>query len=212
MKKHLVFSVMALAIMVGCYGRGSPDHEGFDDHVGGDISLAKADFENLKTRILEPHACLRCHGEMANEAGVRQYLVQGNPDGSDIYLRVKSGNMPKEGSPVPQEKVDFLRRYILELGTNPPPPDPPPGEPPFEATYRSMSYHLVQRSCLPCHATGMANGGVVLDTYNSLRANYSSVLFELQMEQMPPAGSGKPVPTEQVIQLFEQWGNGGFPE
>lgn len=216
MRTRFLFSLAILIVIAGCYGRGSPDHQGFGESVDEGQLGEKTSFQNLKSLILDPYGCVRCHGEMASESGVRKYLVPGNPDGSDIYQRVKSGNMPQEGAKVPDGKVDYLRRYILELATTAPivntEPEKPvePEVPVLEATYKSMNHYLYKESCFPCHSTG--GRAVPLDTYDALKKNAADVIFQIELGEMPPARAKKPVPTAQVMKLFQEWIDNGFPQ
>ena len=73
-------------------------------------------FNDLKREIFEPSGCVNCHNYTKTEAGIRSHFTPGNPEGSEIYARIKNGSMPKGGAAVNTSRLEYLEQYILNNG------------------------------------------------------------------------------------------------
>ena len=111
---------------------------------------AAVDFQTQVLPLLAKH-CSKCHGESRSMARLRldsaaaigafpkkQLLVAGQPDASELFLRVTlpaedKKRMPKGGDPLPQEEIDLIKQWIAE-GAALPQESPPPTSAPPAAT------------------------------------------------------------------------------
>ncbi len=117
-----IVSLVAITLSLGLFGCGQG--QGTDESgaffIPGESRLPLADetitFDVLRTTVLEPFQCIKCHKSMATEAGFRRRFVPGNLEASEAYTEVLSGKMPKDLPPMPKERIEILKRYILEQG------------------------------------------------------------------------------------------------
>lgn len=58
--------------------------------------------------------CLGCHSNYSSESQVLKEIIAGNPEKSPFFISIDSGYMPPSGK-LPQEKIDLLQQYILDL-------------------------------------------------------------------------------------------------
>ena len=69
----------------------------------------------VRTKILEPK-CLQCHSKTLNDTErFSKWIVPGKPEESRLYLSVKSGKMPKNGTPLTATELSVIENYILNL-------------------------------------------------------------------------------------------------
>jgi len=71
-------------------------------------------FTKVKKEILIPK-CSRCHGWASNDEGIKNRIVDGQPESSRLFLRVEDGSMPFGGPALSEEEVEQIREYILAL-------------------------------------------------------------------------------------------------
>jgi hypothetical protein len=77
------------------------------------VETEAVSFSTIQTEILTK--CTECHRWAKSEAGIKKYIIPGNPDGSEIFQSVRSGEMPEEGPPLTTKELELLRGYINSL-------------------------------------------------------------------------------------------------
>jgi nitrate reductase cytochrome c-type subunit len=109
-------------------------------------------FELFKSNFLAPNKCLTCHADFSTESGVNQYINGGSPETSLLYKVVKNGQMPKNNPPLSQDKIDYLKSYILALSSAPSNPPPLTLPPDGIVTFALLKTNfLAPNKCLNCH-------------------------------------------------------------
>ena len=73
-----------------------------------------ATFEQIRNEILVPK-CLECHKWVRDEARVKRKLVPGNPDDSELFQVVESGEMPEDAPPLSTRELELIRSYINSI-------------------------------------------------------------------------------------------------
>ena len=100
----------------------------------------------------------------------------------------------------------------FSMGTPPAPKINSESEPILEPTYSSLRHHLIEKSCLPCHALEKKKGGLSFESYEKVRENAGEIYDLIRDREMPPPRSDRPKPSQEVIDTFEEWMNRGYPE
>ncbi len=71
-------------------------------------------FEQLKNDLLLGK-CLRCHAWVKSEDEVLKRVVPGEPNSSELFMQVDSGNMPIGGPVLSSDELDLVFNYIIDL-------------------------------------------------------------------------------------------------
>lgn len=71
-------------------------------------------FKNIQSEILIPK-CAECHRWVNDEARTLRKLVPGDPDASELFQVVESGEMPEDAAPLSTAELELIRAYILSL-------------------------------------------------------------------------------------------------
>jgi hypothetical protein len=77
------------------------------------VETEAVSFATIQTEILTK--CTECHRWAKTEAGIKKYIIPGNPDGSEIFQSVRSGEMPEDAPPLTTKELELLRGYINSL-------------------------------------------------------------------------------------------------
>ncbi len=75
------------------------------------------------------------------------------------------------------------------------------------ANFADVNQYVFGASCQHCHSSAVAAGGIVLESYASIRQNLTVVLGAIESGAMPPSGLNS-----FQSQLFSKWINQGAPE
>lgn len=171
------------------------------------LDLKTLNYETLKNEILIPQ-CMSCHTWVKNDGEIAKRISFGKPDQSVLFNDVESGRMPPKGSKLMANQIEYIKFFILNYKGS----VTPIREPKLEATYTSMRYHLIEKSCIMCHNP---NGRKpYLDTYERVRDKADDVIDYIEHgdvlgSPMPPIGKdGKPkapVPSAEILSLFKKW-------
>jgi hypothetical protein len=70
-----------------------------------------------------------------------------------------------------------------------------------KVSFNQVSLGIFQVSCLQCHSSNQAKGGVVLETYGNIMTQMNDVITDIQSGDMPQSGSL----SEEQINLFNLW-------
>ena len=175
---------------------------------------AASDFQSLKTYVLGPN-CSGCHSWANDEAQVQQRLSLGNAEGSILFQKVKTGEMPPSGSALTNRQLALVEKYINEAKKAAP-------TIPLEPTFKSINYNLVAVSCVTCHN----NAGEAknkhkpsFEGYDNIKKHADDMLDALDNgaatgDPMPPIdknGQPKaPIPSQAVVEAFRTWINEGY--
>lgn len=76
-----------------------------------DVIVVAPTYEEINEKIIAPK-CIRCHGDMATEEGLRDYYEPGRSNQSLLYERVADGSMPRRGPPLTEDELLLVRRFI----------------------------------------------------------------------------------------------------
>ena len=76
----------------------------------------KVTYAMLKSSLLDDK-CIGCHDLMSTEEGLMDFFTPGSPNTSPLYLRTADGTMPLYGSPLPEDQLKMIKRYIQEFTT-----------------------------------------------------------------------------------------------
>ena len=68
-------------------------------------------------------------------------------------------------------------------------------------SFNQVNLGIFQVSCLQCHSSSLAKGGVVLETYGNVITQMNDVITDIQSGDMPQNGSL----SEEQINLFNLW-------
>jgi mono/diheme cytochrome c family protein len=176
---------------------------------------SQVDFTVLRDNVLVPQ-CLQCHSWSSNEAAVNKRIIPGNPDSSDLYKIVKSGQMPSGKPRLTDQSLKLVEQYILHLqGTK--------AEAPIALapTYASLKVNLFEKSCIKCHDTDVLAKHPkrpLLSSKEVIIARYDDILYSMtdawnmNDNEMPPEKSNVPHITEEVIAMFIKWKELGFAD
>ncbi len=76
-------------------------------------------YADIRANILEPFGCINCHSRWANnEEGLLSRVTPGEPFSSPFYLRMEDGSMPLGGPSVDRSRLEYVERFIRQLGEN----------------------------------------------------------------------------------------------
>jgi mono/diheme cytochrome c family protein len=68
-------------------------------------------FMRVNSEIIQPK-CAICHSAFVTFSGVKSYTQPGNPENSPIYIKVNSGEMPKNGSKLSAAEIKLIYDWI----------------------------------------------------------------------------------------------------
>lgn len=71
-------------------------------------------FKKIQSEILIPK-CAECHRWVNDEARTLRKLVPGDPDASELFQVVESGEMPEDAAPLSTAELELIRAYIQQL-------------------------------------------------------------------------------------------------
>jgi hypothetical protein len=131
----------------------------------GQAASARVAFEKDVRPILREH-CLDCHGAETEVKGgldlrLRRFMVRGgkhgpaiapgDPEGSLLLQRVRDGEMPPSGKPVPAGQADILERWIQQGAptARPEPENIGPGLGVSEEERAFWSFQPIRRPAIP---------------------------------------------------------------
>ena len=104
--------------------------------------VASGSFEEIKQKILVPH-CLKCHEDVDNEKALMGWITPTKPEESPFYVSIKSGDMPQDGSPLSEEELLLVEKYITSMK---------PNQVEVPATsFAEIKANILAPKCLECH-------------------------------------------------------------
>ena len=209
MKKYL-FPFLLIAVTACKIETGTDESSRFKVF---NYSIDQVNYTVLRDNVLVPQ-CMHCHTWVNSEAEVIKRIVPGDPASSEIYKLVVSGQMPASSPRLTDQSLTLVKYYILKMsGVQPQRPTP------LAATYSSLKVNLFEKSCIRCH-----NPDIVLKhpkrpdytTKAAIVARYDDILYSMtdawitNDNEMPPADSGVPRVSEEVIDMLKKWKDSGF--
>jgi len=171
-----------------------------EDETKVPVDPPETDEEWLLGRDLYQANCLGCHSLSDHE-------LKGE-DLGDWLETVREGedDMPSFPNLVKSDVV-AMRKYFNDpdrVVEEPGPTDPPPDTVTYENTVKA----ILDVSCVACHRSGNALGGIAADTFASAFANRAAIVASVEKDRMPTGG---PLATEKKTAL-RSWLDGGAPE
>lgn len=144
--------VVLMGLQVGCdQPRGTDYASRFSG--GPTANLTSVDFATLRSQVLNPYGCIRCHSSMGSEEGLASYVSAGNPEASSLYTSVASGRMPPE-APLAASGVQIVRAYILGSTVEKkqhPQKKPQPPTASEAVDFAMLKSEVLAPYCLDCH-------------------------------------------------------------
>lgn len=190
--KVLALSILAFSFLVGC---GRPSRM-MDESALALSSASVPDFETLNKTIFTPK-CIACHAAFATYEGLMSsgVVLNKNPEQSQLYLKVASGQMPKGGPTLSEASVKAIYNWIsagspqtvagggvpvpgtTDPGTSAPgtpgapgtPPAPAPGE--ISPTFAWIQANVFNSRCVICHRGTSAPAGLDLSSYQLISSS-----------------------------------------
>ncbi len=77
------------------------------------VQTEAVSFATIQTEILTK--CTECHKWAKTEDGIKKFIVPGNPEASELFQSVRSGEMPEDAPPLTTKELELLRGYINSL-------------------------------------------------------------------------------------------------
>lgn len=81
------------------------------------VQTEAVSFATIQSEILTK--CTECHRWAKSEDGIKKFIVPGNPDASELFQSVRSGEMPEDAPPLTTKELELLRGYINSLVATP---------------------------------------------------------------------------------------------
>lgn len=230
MTKHLVIALGIGVSLIG-FQNCSSHHEGSTTSTSNSVDVGQ--LQSVALQIMA-NKCASCHSPgsgvtspIADILDVEDllfqgYVVPGEPQNSDIYLKAVDGIMPQDQPQLTAQELDQVRDWILALG-NPDPNagviggTPPPGggggttAPTFSVIFNTM----ISPRCVSCHSPAGSRSQTPLHTYAAVMAQVnvsrptSSPLYAEVANGSMPVGPSK-LTTTQVSQILA-WIQAGAP-
>jgi uncharacterized membrane protein len=178
-----------------------------------DIAESKA-LQVLTTR------CSSCHSADVPSGGVDVLSVDSllasgaviptEPGLSPLFQAVSGGSMPPS-KPLAQDEIlaisDWITKMQKDTGVTLPPGQQPL---PLGPNYASIYQNVLRVSCLGCHNSGNARGGVSFSTYaatmNTVQRtlpNNSSLYTSIAVRNTMPQGAGGSLSADQKRAIFD---------
>lgn len=188
-----VVSLAVLALATGCLPRGTNEAGRFAPEEPLLDSDQPVTFDRLKAAVFEKYDCLRCHGNLASEAGTLRWVqLNGPADQSPLYSRIADGTMPGGGVLVPSSALGLVARYIVGVqaqGAPTPSPSPSESTPPDETpNFANLKRRVLEPTdCILCH-DDMATEEGLAKYVSAGKPEESSLYLRIVDDTMPPAG------------------------
>lgn len=209
---------IAFLIVAGCgYDNTALQAQEGSSSGGGNGSTSALDFAKIKADIIQK-SCSGCHTGGGARGGVTLDTYEATKAKlTIIWSAVSRGQMPPSG-PLPSTVIAELKQWIDEgaiesAGSTPVPepvpvPEPRPGPPIENVDFALIQKEIFSTKCAGCHTEGGARGGVVLDTYSTVKPKIKSIWKEVSKGDMPLAGPLDPA----LVSLLKRWVDAGAPE
>jgi hypothetical protein len=178
-------------------------------------NLDQVNFSVLKDNVLKPQ-CMQCHSWASSETEVLKRIVPGDPDNSELYNLVKTGQMPASSPRLTDQSLNLVKLYIIKMsGVQTQKPVP------LEPKYSSLKVNLFEKSCVRCHNPDVQvqhPDRPVFTDKQSIIARYDDILYsmtdawDMDDNEMPPVKSKIPRVSTAVIEMLKQWKDSGFAE
>ena len=200
-------------LILGCAPSGTDEAVQFQKN---ELVITGNAVNDLRQNIVVPH-CMSCHNyhsDWANsDDAFLKWIKPGDPNGSQFFTRVISGNMPKGRAKLSQDLIDFIAQAITDMEERTPPPKK-------ETLYERVQKNFFGSSCTACHKADEP-GFLIYDDVNFVyfdtnKANADYILSIVEESdpkkyQMPPTWSGHPKPSAEAIKDYKEWVSKGFP-
>jgi mono/diheme cytochrome c family protein len=143
---------------------------------------ARVSYETVHSYVLGPQ-CVACHVDFSSEAGLRKYLVPGDPESSTLYRSIANGSMPPGGPPLSAGAVHLVEAYISQAQAAPAPTP--------KADYVAVRSRILEPRCLTCHSDMATEDGFALYLEPG-DPEGSAVVQSIENGRMPPGGGQIP--------------------
>lgn len=218
-----LFALASFSIIIsGCgnYDKGSSSFSsGFREFSGAAIT-----FEEVKTKILEPH-CLRCHIQYNQYDSVKIESKQ-------ILDAVLGNRMPKNAAPLSPDLKGILAQWVTSgapLGGD---TAPPPVDQELKPNWESLSRRVIAPKCMVCHNPNGQASFLDLSTRQAIFENRDrdyfgqklidfeqpeeSYLVSIVQDEFEPMPPPPPVSnlerlTDREVEALIQWIKKGLP-
>src|SRR4051812_875777 len=111
--------MIAGAIFISCGKMGTDEASSYGaSSLRGLSSTSEVTFSMIYDNVLGPQ-CVSCHTSFTSAENISESLVAGHPEKSSLYLKILSGEMPKNKPALSAIKADLVKRYVVGLIQNP---------------------------------------------------------------------------------------------
>lgn len=182
--------------------------------------LTEFDVTEQKAMLVLTARCSSCHSSDIPSGGVDVLsidallasgaVVPTEPGLSPLFQSISSGRMPPNKSLV-QDEIMAVSEWITKMQKDTGVTLPPGNQPlPLGPTYASIYQNVLSVSCLSCHNSGNARGGVSFSTYTATMntvqrtlPNSSSLYTSIAVRNTMPQGAGGNLPADQKRAIFD---------
>lgn len=182
--------------------------------------LTELDIAESKAMQVLTTRCSSCHSVDVPSGGVDVLSVDSllasgaviptEPGLSPLFQAVSGGSMPPS-KPLAQDEIMAISDWITKMQKDTGVTLPPGSQPiPLGPTYASIYQNVLRVSCLGCHNSTNARGGVSFSTYaatmNTVQRtlpNNSSLYTSIAVRNTMPQGAGGSLSAEQKRAIFD---------
>jgi uncharacterized membrane protein len=208
--KKIIFPILLIATTACKIETGTDESSRYKVF---NYSMEQVNFTVLRDNVLKPQ-CMQCHSWVINEAEVLKRVVPGDPENSDLYKLVYSGQMPASAPRLTDQSLNIIKFYIQKVsGSQAQKPVP------LEATYSSLKVNLFEKSCIRCHNPDVLAKHPkrpLFTTKEAIVERYDDILYSMtdawitNDNEMPPANSNIPRVSDEVLNMLKKWKESGF--
>ncbi len=208
--KKIIFPILLIATTACKIETGTDESSRYKVF---NYSMEQVNFNVLRDNVLKPQ-CMQCHSWVTNEVEVLKRVVPGDPEKSDLYKMVYSGQMPASAPRLTDQSLNIVKFYIQKVsGSQTQKPVP------LEPTYSSLKVNLFEKSCIRCHNPDVLvkhPKRPLFTTKEAIVERYDDILYSMtdawitNDNEMPPADSNIPRVSDEVVNMLKKWKDSGF--
>jgi mono/diheme cytochrome c family protein len=212
MKNRVLLSLLLLTLAACKVQTGTDESSQFKVFSYAD---SQVNFAVIKENVLVPQ-CLQCHSWSTNETEFNKRIVAGNPELSEVYKMLKSGQMPSGKPRLTNQSLQLVEQYIIHVNSN-----AVPKPIPLAPTYSSLKVNIFEKSCIRCHNPDVLVKHPKRPLFTSkeaIVAKYKDIIYSvtdawmMNDNEMPPEKSKIPRLTDEEINMLKEWQQSGFQD
>ncbi|MGZ3789658.1 MAG: hypothetical protein ACXVLQ_14105 [Bacteriovorax sp.] len=210
--KKLILPFLLMAITACKVETGTDESSRFKVF---NYAIDQVSYSVVRDNVLNPQ-CAKCHTWVNSEAEVIKRIVPGDPNNSELYKIVLSGQMPQSSPRLTDQSLNLVKQYILKVSAS-----QAQKPTPLAATYSSLKVNLFEKSCTRCHNPDVLvkhPKRPLFTTKEAIVDRYDDVLYSVtdawitNDNEMPPSTSDVPRVSEEVVNMLKKWKDSGFAD